>query len=144
MYMYDPKWKHTLPWYDRFPVGFLVNRAKGGHYLLNMHYLPPLLRVKLFDALRNELLMGQGTQQRIRMTSLEQLSQHRLIQPCCKRYLSNNLRSRMFVIEPDEWEYIMFLPLARWEKGGKGNHGNYGGSISPNKVYSDSRKKISG
>ena len=47
MYFYDPKHKKTLPYYDRFPLIFPINKAKGGFLGINMHYLPPILRAPL-------------------------------------------------------------------------------------------------
>jgi len=51
MYMYDPKHKKTLPYYDRFPLCIPVEPAKGGFYGLNLHYLPHSLRAQFLDAL---------------------------------------------------------------------------------------------
>ena len=36
MYFYDPKHKKTLPYYDRFSLIFMVEKAKGGFYGLNL------------------------------------------------------------------------------------------------------------
>ena len=51
MFFYDPKHKDTLPYYDRFPLSVIIGPAKGGFYGLNLHYLPPVLRAKMLDAL---------------------------------------------------------------------------------------------
>jgi hypothetical protein len=51
LFAYDPKHKDTLPYYDRFPLIFPINKAKGGFLGINMHYLPPILRAKLMDQL---------------------------------------------------------------------------------------------
>ena len=51
MYLYDPKHKKTLPYYDRFPLIFLIDRAEGGFYGLNLHYLSPRYRAIFFDNL---------------------------------------------------------------------------------------------
>ena len=51
MYFYDPKYKKTLPYYDRFPLIIMVKKAPGGFYGINLHYLPPVLRAKFFDKL---------------------------------------------------------------------------------------------
>ena len=51
MYFYDPKHKKTLPYYDRFPLIIAVKPAAGGFFGLNLHYLPPILRARLFDGL---------------------------------------------------------------------------------------------
>jgi len=144
MYFYDPKWKHTLPYYDRFPVGFIVERADGGHFLLNMHYLPPYHRAKLLDLLRRKTIMGQGENQRLRISYeiLKEAAEYKAFRPAFKRYLSKHVKSRMFVVAPDEWDVALFLPLAKWEKGGKDNDGRYGGAISVNTIYADSRRQL--
>src|SRR6056300_287940 len=51
MFFYDPKTKDTLPYYDKFPLVVVVGPAEGGFYGLNLHYLPPILRAKMLDAL---------------------------------------------------------------------------------------------
>jgi hypothetical protein len=44
LFSYDPKHKDTLPYYDRFPLIFPINKAKGGFLGITMHYLTPILR----------------------------------------------------------------------------------------------------
>ena len=51
MYFYDPKTKETLPYYDKFPLIIMVEKAPKGFYGLNLHYLSPKLRAKFFDKL---------------------------------------------------------------------------------------------
>jgi len=51
LFMYDPKMKDDLPYYDRFPLIFPFKRVNGGFYGINMHYLPHVLRAKLMDSL---------------------------------------------------------------------------------------------
>ena len=51
MYMYDPKHKQTLPYYDRFPLTIPIEPAKGGFLGLNLHYLPHTLRAQFLDQL---------------------------------------------------------------------------------------------
>ena len=58
MFFYDPKHKETLPYYDTFPLIIMVERAPGGFYGLNLHYLPPVLRAKLFDEFSSNFLFS--------------------------------------------------------------------------------------
>ena len=51
MYAYDAKHKATLPYYDRFPLIFMVGPAKKGFYGINLHYLPPKIRALFFNKL---------------------------------------------------------------------------------------------
>jgi hypothetical protein len=146
MFFYDPKTKKKLPYYDRFPLIFPVDfPAKGGpgFYGINMHYLSPALRARLFDALYRALIENPGTeQQRLNISYgiLKAASQFSAYKPCFKRYLYSHVRSRFFVVKPEEWDTILFLPLARFERGGAGG-GTVGGSVSRTRVYNDSARQ---
>ena len=50
MYIYDAKHKDKLPYYDAFPLVIMLGPAERGFYGLNLHYLPPVVRAKLLDA----------------------------------------------------------------------------------------------
>ena len=67
MYFYDPKTKKELPYYDRFPLTFLVEKAKGGFYGLNMHYLHPRQRALFFDKL-TDYETKKSDRQRLKLT----------------------------------------------------------------------------
>ena len=51
MYFYDPKHRKTLPYYDAFPLAIMVEPTRDGFYVLNLHYLSPMLRAKFLDKL---------------------------------------------------------------------------------------------
>ena len=51
---YDAKHKATLPYYDGFPLILMLGPAKGGFMGLNLHYLPPVVRARLLDAVLAE------------------------------------------------------------------------------------------
>ena len=46
-FVYDPKTKADLPYYDRFPLVLPLKREPDGFLGLNLHYLPIPLRIKL-------------------------------------------------------------------------------------------------
>jgi len=50
-FMYDAKYKDTLPYYDKFPLIFPIDRTPNGFTGINFHYLPLPLRAQLMDAL---------------------------------------------------------------------------------------------
>jgi hypothetical protein len=149
MFFYDPLWKDKLPYYDRFPVIFAVdfplkNGPGGpGFYGINLHYLSPYLRAQLFDALMRQKIIGENEQKRIKISYgiLKSASELKAFKPCFKRYLYGHVRSRFMIVDPKEWATVMFLPVARFEKGGKGG-GMVGGPVSQQKVWADSKKKI--
>jgi hypothetical protein len=150
MFFYDPKHKKTLPYYDRVPLIFPVEPAKGGFYGINLHYLSPYHRAKLFDVLTLERMKNKGTEKQklvITYKILKGASQYRAFKPCFKHYLYSQLQSRFFVVAPEEWDTVLFLPIARFERGGgklDGVPGQVGGTISKTRIYADSQRKING
>jgi hypothetical protein len=113
MYAYDPKHKDTLPFYDRFPLIFLVGPAPKGWYGLNMHYLPPVLRAKLFDKLldfTNNDRFDETTKLRLSYELLGSVSKLRAFEPCFKRYIQGHVKSKMVEVPAAEWENVMYLP----------------------------------
>ena len=50
-YFYNPKWKDSLPYYDRFPLVIPIERYQDGFLGLNLHYIHPKQRIILLDKL---------------------------------------------------------------------------------------------
>jgi len=117
LFKYDPKLKNDLPYYDIFPVIFIIKIIKGGFFGLNMHYLPLSYRAKLMDMLY-DYVTGEEDMQKLKITYnvLNNTSKLRYYKPCLKHYLNNNVKSRFLHISPIEWEKALFLPLRRFKK----------------------------
>ena len=133
MYFYDPKHKKTLPYYDRFPLIFMVEKAKGGFYGLNLHYLPHKQRAIFFDRITEYTTNKKydiTTRLRLKYSLLKKASKLSAYQPCFKHYLSEHVRSRMIEVPASEWETVLFLPSENFKKKNK------------NQVWNDSRKMI--
>ena len=131
MFFYDPKHKETLPYYDTFPLIIMVEKAPGGFYGLNLHYLPPVLRAKLFDALTlTNNRYDETTRFKARYRILQSVRKLRYFKPCFKHYLTNHVESRIVKVEPPEWEIAMFMQTQRFKKSKAGA------------IYKDSRKKV--
>jgi len=119
MYVYDAKTKDTLPYWDAFPLIFHVKTEKDGFYGINMHYLDLGLRARLMDALYstiNNENYDETTKLNISYNLLKQASNLKLFEPCFKKYLFSQVRSRMIFVEPKEWDIALFLPLQRFQK----------------------------
>lgn len=119
MFYYDPKHKETLPYYDTFPLIFVVD-VQGSYFTgLNLHYLPPSYRVKLMDALYslvNNNRYDETTKLRLSYQILKNASAFRFFRPAFKKYLKNHVRSRFVAIAPIEWDIALFLPTERFLK----------------------------
>jgi len=134
-FMYDPKHKKSLPYYDTFPLIFPVDRAEGGFYGLNLHYLPLQLRAQLMDSLYDittNSRYDESTKLKLSYGVLKGAEKFKLFQPTFKRYLSSNVRSRFIQIQPSEWDIALFLNTEQFV------------GASKTKVWADSKKIIRG
>lgn len=122
MYFYDPKHRETLPYYDAFPLTIMVERAPGGFYGLNLHYLKPNTRAifldKLTDTLTNDKY-DESTRFRARYNLLSSVRKFKEFQPCFKHYLSSQIDSKIVLVQPPEWEIAIFLPTEQFVKAKK-------------------------
>lgn len=133
MFFYDPKHKETLPYYDTFPLVVVVGPAEGGFYGLNLHYLPPILRAKMLDALMDittNKKFNDSTRFKMSYELLARTAKLKYFKPCFKHYLNEHVKSKFAMVPAPEWEIATFLPTAKFEK------------ASINAVYKDSRQKI--
>jgi hypothetical protein len=132
-FSYDPKFKKTLPYYDVFPLIFPVEFQSDGFLGINFHYLPPVLRARLMDALYPNLTnkkYDDTTRMRISYDILQSASKYRFFKPTLKKYLRTQLRSQFLEIHVNEWDIALFLPTESFRK------------ADSEKVWADSRKKI--
>lgn len=117
LYMYDPKTKDDLPYYDRFPLIFPFKRVHGGFYGINLHYLPHMLRAKLMDnlySLANNKHNDDSTKLRLSYALLNKATKFKYFKPCVKHYLNSHVKTRFLWIPADQWETALFLPLERF------------------------------
>jgi hypothetical protein len=137
LFQYDPKHKATLPYYDTFPLIFPIEPAKGGFLGINLHYLPPVIRAKLMDALYDLTVMpgkpyDEKTYLGLSYQLLKKAAKYKAFAPCIKHYLAPHVRSRFMLVDAVEWDIAMMLPLARFKK------------ASQETVWRDSREIING
>jgi hypothetical protein len=117
MFLYDPKTKEQLPYYDTFPMVFPYQKVPGGFMGLNMHYLPYQLRVRLLDRLMvfaSNKKMDETTRIRYSWATIAGLSKFNLAIPCIKHYLDNHVRSQFKLVPADDWATAMMIPAERF------------------------------
>jgi len=114
LFGYDPKLKQVLPLYDRFPLIFPLEPAKGGFYGINFHYLQPGARVAFLRQLQR-FATDKNYDKNTRF-NIGELS-GRYFKKTIKRYLFSQVRTSFLNITADEMAIAIFLPVARFEKG---------------------------
>lgn len=137
MYFYAYQAKHAdkLPYWDKFPCIFMIGEYQDGFLGMNMHYLPVPYRARLMDKLYSTLSnksYDDTTKLKINYKILAGAAKFKYFKPCIKRYLYSYIRSGIMEVHVKEWEYVLFLPLARFQK------------TTAQNVWEDSKSIISG
>ena len=133
MYVYDPKLKAELPYYDRFPLVFPFKRTPDGFIGLNMHYLPYQLRIRLLDNLlifKTNNRMDETTRLKYSWQIIDGVSKFKAAQPCVKQYLTSHIRSQFRQVVAEDWATAMLLPVERFI------------GATKQEVWADSRKAM--
>ena len=128
MFVYDPKYKKTLPYYDTFPLVLPLERYNDGFLGLNFHYLPIPLRVRLLDKINTipeDNQYNDGEQLRVNYARARTIPMAKAV---IKRYLYSHLKSQIRVVTPDEWVIAVLLPVQRFKK------------ASTSRVYNETKK----
>jgi len=131
-FVYNPKLKDTLSFYDLFPLVIPIDTYSDGFLGLNLHYLAPVPRAKLLDALSDFTTNNKyddKTRIAVSYQMLKGLSNTEAFRPCLKKYLSQHIRSQFLRIDANEWDIAIFLPVESFI------------GATKQKVFSDSRKK---
>jgi hypothetical protein len=124
---YDALHKEDLPVWDRYPLifPFAAYTSKEGKAIflgLNMHYLPPALRMVAFKALlklRSEKRYRKNTRLEMEWSTLKAMSESKYFAHAVHAYRMDHVKSVFVEIPSVSWELALFLPLARFQKGGK-------------------------
>jgi hypothetical protein len=117
LFNYDPKTKDKLPYYDIFPLIFMIEIYNDGFLGINLHYLPPYYRAKLMNALYG-ITLKEGDKMKLQVSYriLKSAAKFRLFKPCVKRYLTSHVQSQFMFIEPEKWDIVLMLPTQRFVK----------------------------
>jgi len=118
-FVYDPKTKDKLPYYDTFPLIFPISFESTCMLGINLHYLSPWHRAKLMNALYTTLnndKYNSTTKLKISYGILKGASQFELFKPCIKKYLFSHVRSTFMNYNPKVWDYCLSLPMAQFQK----------------------------
>ena len=130
MFIYDPKFKRTLPYYDTFPLVLPLEGYSDGFLGINFHYLPIPLRIRLLDRLvdfSNDTDFDEQTRLIVEYQTVKKI---RLVKPTIHKYLAGQVKSQFRRIDADEFMIATLLPVQRFKK------------ASANEVWKDSRGMV--
>lgn len=134
-FVYDPKTKKKLPYYDRLPLVIPIEMYNDGFLGINLHYLDPRTRAILLDklmVLANRTDLTVGTKLKVTYSILNSTTKYKEFRPTVKRYLQSHVRSSYIRFHAQEWYRAIFLPFERFSKASKRT------------VWADSKRKIRG
>lgn len=125
-FIYDAKYKDTLPYWDRFPLIIFLGsgRSKAGNlvlYGLNLHYAPPRARQEFLEEL---LKRGYGSTDRLSNKTKLKINWNNVkgmrgADQMIKAYLPAHLRSPLAEIAPKDWAKAVWLPTQAFQSKGK-------------------------
>jgi hypothetical protein len=121
LFMYDPKHKKTLPYYDTVPLVLPFNTVPDGFLGINLHYLPYLSRFQLLGELSKLTLDKRITEEsriQISWQILNSSSRYAPATACVKHYLYHHLQSRFLKINFNDWVTAAMLPVERFKSAG--------------------------
>lgn len=123
LFVYDPKLKKTLPYYDKFPLVFFIGPCEDGTWLgINLHYLGYRQRLLLFNelsTLANNRLTNPQAKLILAYQMLKGMARFKAFKPCLHKYLPGHIVSRLIKIDAPDWETALFLPVENFSKKGK-------------------------
>jgi len=134
MFQYDPKFKDTLPYYDRFPLCLPFDDISNGFVGINFHYLPYMMRAQLLGNRMNFTDKALTDKSKIEVSwgLLKNFGRFPQVKPSVKKYLYSQVQSRFVKINPEHWRASIFLPTHDFAK------------ATQNQVYRQSREIING
>jgi hypothetical protein len=114
LFGYDAKHKATLPYYDKFPLIFPIEPAKGGFIGINFHYLPFGARVAFLKQL-SKYASDNNFDRKTRY--MIDWVNNPYFRKTTKRYLNSQVRTSFLNVPADEMAIAIFLPVARFVGG---------------------------
>ena len=121
---YDPKWKNTLKYYDRFPLVIPIEAWQRGFIGMNFHYLPYDLREALMKKLITRINLKEDTQRSyidITYNDVKPFVRYKDVKPTIHKYDITYSSGTFIHIAADEWNTAIHLPVEDFRKASKGH-----------------------
>ena len=116
MFVYGPKHKKKLPYYDTFPLVLPLERYNDGFLGINFHYLPIPLRIGLLDELTRYASNDAFDKNTVLNVNYNAVRRMRAVRPTLHRYLAGFTKSQFRRIDADEFTIATLLPVQKFKK----------------------------
>lgn len=117
-FAYDAKLKHTLPYWDMYPLVIIADYQDGNRVLgYNMHYVPYGARKQIMDQLWKHMEYQPQARIKANYYYLKGLGMIDMMKPCIHSYLYTHMQSQFLEINPINWYKVLKIPSAVWAKG---------------------------
>lgn len=108
--------------YDRFPLVFFFNVVKSADgntvlYGLNMHYLAPAIRARVYwSLLQLKTQKNMNVKQRLKMewSVIKAVANHQAVGKAVHAYRADRFVKPMSEIRPADWQIALFLQVQKW------------------------------
>ena len=110
-YWYNPKHRMSLPYYDMFPLVVIAEPLPTGFSGINLHYIPPLVRARLLGKLMDSSDIDIDIKSKLRSqwSFIRNFSRFPEVRGAVKKYLTRQVTSRMYKVNPVHWKSAIFL-----------------------------------
>jgi hypothetical protein len=118
-FLYDPKYKDVLPYYDQFPLTFIMDVNPTGFLGISMHYLRTRDRLALYKRflrLATDPNLSETTRLNLSYAIIKDNRDYLLAKTCIKRYLFTQMLTVPTVVPAPQWELTLGLPVAMFAK----------------------------
>lgn len=119
MYVYDPLYKSSIPYFDRFPCTLLYQRSISGFSGINFHYLPYQMRMHLLYHLmqyKTNAKMDESTRIKYSWAAIKNVRKFAAAVPAFHNYNFGGLRSTFREIRAYDWATAVLLPVEQFVK----------------------------
>jgi hypothetical protein len=90
-FQYKAKYREELPYYDKYPLAFVLDVSPGSFFAVNLHYYKPSQRIGIVQSLAENKIPRFDTG--------------------AHKYLLSEVRTPYLHLAEQEWESICILPI---------------------------------
>lgn len=130
LFRYKPS--SQVKFFDRYPLVIITNITGSGFSGINLHYIPPMDRMRMILLMGSLLFNRKETDiQKIRVKVLSLLNKKifaKYYGTVFNNYTTKNILGKPKITTPEEWTNFAFLPVFK--------------GINPSKLYSEVLKEV--